>query len=357
MRFRRFYVNIYTKKSQWEKPTEPVFPAEDTPDAPPPSYEPGSAPVVTDTKKNPYEEPKHAAQAHNEAGSSTAESEDAKLAAKLQAEEDSRARGSSSSGPQGTSFPSDLPPREREKSRGFLGKLLGKGKNNSNNNYQQNYPPQQNYQQQNYPQQNYPPQNYQQQNYGPPQGQYGAPGYGQQYGGGYPPQQYPPQGPPGGYGGGYGGGPGYGNNYNNYNNNQGRPGRTGGGMGMGGVALGAGAGLLGGALLAGAFEHEQHEAYEEGYRKFLDPPANNWIFIANTRMQKMLSTTMLCNSKSTVHMIPATTATAGLMMAVALMMAVSVISSFLARLGGIRTFEIQTRNAKGRSCQRHSYET
>ncbi|KAF2471264.1 uncharacterized protein BDR25DRAFT_25096 [Lindgomyces ingoldianus] len=32
-----FYVNIYTKKSQWDKPDEPVYPPGEAPDSPPPS--------------------------------------------------------------------------------------------------------------------------------------------------------------------------------------------------------------------------------------------------------------------------------------------------------------------------------
>lgn len=264
----RFYVNVYTKKSQWEKPTEPVFPADDTPGAPPPSYEPGSgAPVATDTKKNPYEDRSNIENNPSGSGPSNAgpsgAPDDAKLAAQLQAEEDAKARGSTPSGAtSSSSFPEELPARDGQQSRGLFSKLLGKKKPNNNTYPQQSYQQQPNYgggyqQQQQQPQYGGYPQQ------GPPGGYYGQPQYG-----GYPQQQpyYPPQGPPGGYGQPYGGG--YNQGYQQQQQQQ-RPSRMGGGgMGMGGVALGAGAGLLGGALLAGAFEHEQHEAYEDGYRKF-----------------------------------------------------------------------------------------
>lgn len=38
-------------------------------------------------------------------------------------------------------------------------------------------------------------------------------------------------------------------------------------MGLGGAALGAGAGLVGGMLLMDAIDDNQQEAYQEGYRK------------------------------------------------------------------------------------------
>ncbi|PHH85953.1 hypothetical protein CDD83_10943 [Cordyceps sp. RAO-2017] len=167
-----FYVNVYTKKSQWEKPTAPVFPVgEDAPNEPPPGYEPGHGPAPTDTKKNPYEDrtagPKPPA-------ASSAEDEDAKLAAKLQAEEDARARHSPA-GPQyggganasyppqsGSPYPQDQYSQDRDRDKakgGFLGKLFGKGKAPGAAGYG-GYSPQ--------PQQNYyqspPPQ--QQQQYG-----------------------------------------------------------------------------------------------------------------------------------------------------------------------------------------------
>ena len=222
----RFYVNLYTKKSQWDKPTEPVYPPHegDAPLGPPPGYSGrGSSPHPPDLKTNPYP-----------AGANTSSSNiesDAALAARLQAEEDERARANSSRNafqdyqntplPSGsTSYPQELPPRDTKSKGGFLGKLLGKAGGSGG----QHYPQQGGYGQQHYPQQGYG-QGYPQQ---------------QQYGG-YPQQQYAPQGygPPQGmgYGGGY----------------QQRPQKQ--GMGAGGAAaLGLGGGLLGGVLLGEALE-------------------------------------------------------------------------------------------------------
>ena len=52
----RFYVNTFTKKSQWEKPTEPARPpmGDDAPPGPPPAYAGGSGPAPTDSKTNPF---------------------------------------------------------------------------------------------------------------------------------------------------------------------------------------------------------------------------------------------------------------------------------------------------------------
>lgn len=233
----RFYVNLHTKQSTWEKPTAPA-PRPDEgapPGAPPPSYSSGpNGPQVSDTKRalesnNPY----------NISGHSTHET-DEQYAARLQAEENSRGASDSYYGsgygggpnPQGLqgSYPgapsstSPLPPRPESsgKSKSFLGKLLGKSGGG-------------------YPQQpagynqGYPPQGYPQQAYG---------GYPQQGYGGYPQQGY---GSP--YGGGYG-----------------QPQKRKGGLGAGGAAaLGLGGGLLGGALLADAINDGQEDAYQEGY--------------------------------------------------------------------------------------------
>lgn len=225
-----FYVNIYTKKSQWDKPTEPIYPPEgedEEPDGPPP-YDPKKARAVGPEKSslgsnNPF--------GHSGAGGSgdpnTASDEE--LARKLQAEEDARRPGGSrgeadtyfSDGPSGPAAsqggyanPSnDLPPRpEQQQKRGLFDKLLGKNKTSSSQ-QQQSYPPQQPY---------YP---------------HGPPPAGQGYG--YPPPggYYPPPGGPGGY---YGGG---------YD----RPQRQ--GLGTGGAAaLGVGGGLLGGLLLGEALD-------------------------------------------------------------------------------------------------------
>ena len=168
----RFYVNIYTKKSQWDKPTEPVYPDGDgAPPGPPPGYAGGGMGSMTDTKSNPYD---------TKPGGSHVES-DAELAARLQAEEDARASSSrnaqqdyqNTSMPQSSSYQQDLPPREQKKSGGFLGKLLGKASGGSSshqqggyggNQYPQQYPQQQHYAPQGYPQQGY------QQGYPPQQG-------------------------------------------------------------------------------------------------------------------------------------------------------------------------------------------
>lgn len=257
----RFYVNSYTKKSQWDKPTAPARPPEDdAPPGAPPGYTPGNGAAASDVKKNPYEDNNN-----NNGSSSSAADDDARLARQLQAEEDARARGSSSGGAAasyagtpvpGEPFPNQLPPRPEsggDKSRGLLGKIFGgKNKPPGGGGYQggggYGGGP----------------------GYGPPQPAYGGPppqGYG------YPPPQgyggYPPQPGYGGYpppGGGYGGYP----PPQGYYQQQGRPGRSGGGgLGMaGGAALGLGAGMLGGALIADAVHDGQEDAYQEGYGEF-----------------------------------------------------------------------------------------
>ncbi|KAK3397177.1 hypothetical protein B0T20DRAFT_356901 [Sordaria brevicollis] len=273
-----FYVNTYTKKSQWEKPTEPAVPPRDdagAPAGPPPSYSAGdSKPVVSDTKTNPYDNPANRAGGPGgNAGSSSYEDEDARLARQLQAEEDARAaaaannRAHTPSGSQSgsSSFPTQLPPRPDQNDRGgskgsFLGKIFGaagKVKQSGSSSGHHGYP--------GHPQGGHSPIPYggSPAPYGgqPPVG-YG--GYPQQQGayGGYPPQQgyggYPPQ--QGAY---YGGG--------GYATQQayGRPARSGGGgMGMmGGAALGLGAGVLGGALIADAVNDHDQEIYQDGYSK------------------------------------------------------------------------------------------
>ncbi|RAL66584.1 hypothetical protein DID88_006274 [Monilinia fructigena] len=130
-----FYVNIYTKKSTWEKPTEPVYPSDDSaPAGPPPGYSGGSSTYPSDTKNNPYD-------------SNPNTESDAELARRLQAEEDARAgsssgvRGNAQQDYQNTPMPSysqqDLPPREQKK--GFFGKLLGKTGGSSSSAPQQQY--------------------------------------------------------------------------------------------------------------------------------------------------------------------------------------------------------------------------
>jgi len=232
-----FFVNLYTKKSSWDKPTSPAYPEKDAPPSgPPPSYSGGPGANVSDNKRgfesnNPY----------NAGGAGGSES-DAQLAARLQAEEDARARANSrspgasqdyySTGQYGggSPAPGELPPRPTDRgSKGFLGKLLGKGSS---------------------PQPGYA----QQQGYGgggggyQQQQGYGGQGYGaypqqQGYGGGYPPQQ--------GYGG-YSPGPGYGGYPPPQQYAQQAPAKRHGLGAGGGAALGLGGGLLGGMLLGDA---------------------------------------------------------------------------------------------------------
>lgn len=249
---KRFYVNTFTKKSQWDKPTEPARPPQDddAPPGPPPAYRPGDGPAPTDAKNNPFT-PQSTGTAGGGASSSQVES-DAELARRLQEEEDARARGNGPSIPEdnkgGASaeylnsapqpgvpssslYPQQLPPREESsKSRGLLGKLFG-NKSKTSGGY-------------------------------PAQAGYGYGGYGAPTS-----QAASPQGYVGGgrYGYGYGGqgyGPSYGGGYY-----QQRPQRSGGGIGpMGGAALGLGAGLVGGMLLEDAIDDHDQQAYDQGYQ-------------------------------------------------------------------------------------------
>lgn len=248
-----FYVNTFTKQSQWDKPTEPVYaPGEALPSGAPPGYDhSASKPTGPEKSGNPY--------------NSSTSGDDEALARKLQAEEEAKAgasttRGASDSyygagqnapygqqnntpaygqnnstsntygqGQPGASSSS----HSGDQKRGFFSKLTDKLGGS------QARPPQQGYGG-GYPSQGYPPQ---QQHYGQPYGQQGYPP--QQGYGGYPPQQgyYPQQ---GGY--------------------QQPPKRQGGGMGgAGGMMLGAGAGLVGGALLMDAIDDREDEAYQDGY--------------------------------------------------------------------------------------------
>jgi len=239
-----FYVNIYTKRSQWDKPTEPIYPPNnDAPPGPPPGYAGGPSDPVSDTKHNPYD-------------TTNTESDEA-LARRLQAEEDARALGSTSRNaqqdyintpmPEGTSsspFQQELPPRE-QKSKGLLGKFFGKSSSSGSNQYR---PPQSPYNQGG---------GYGSPGYGSPSPQpgygqpaYGQPGYQQPPYGGYPQQGYPPQGyAQPGYGQPGYGQPGYGGGYQ-----QQRPQKSGGLGTAGGAALGLGGGLVGGMLLEHALD-------------------------------------------------------------------------------------------------------
>lgn len=223
---------VYTKKSQWDKPTEPVYPpGEAPPDHPPPSYIPGAAGGLTGA---------HSTAPSEKAGFGSNNpyaniSEDEKLARKLQDEEEARARshgpgagasndyygqpGQAQPGQYGSGYPQqsaapygqtqppihDSQAQDKGKSKGFLGKLLGKAQGHGSSS-SHGYP--------------------QQAHYGQPQPVYGAPMAGGQY------YQQPMM------GGGMGGMGGR---------------RPGGGMGAGGaMALGAGGGLLGGMVLGEA---------------------------------------------------------------------------------------------------------
>ncbi|TRX97342.1 hypothetical protein FHL15_001620 [Xylaria flabelliformis] len=266
-----FYVNTFTKKSQWEKPTAPAEDPYAAPAGPPPGYTPGSGPSNASDSKNPF-----ARDQGSSAGESKSyynEDEDARLARRLQEEEDARARASGPSDPvnrgSGSSpFPDQLPPRSSgggvgggggDKARGLLGKFFGGSKNKQDSHggyggsYGGGYPGQSSGHSQGYGyNQGPPPQGYY--GGGPPPGQYGG-GYGQ------PPQGYgyggyPQQGP-------YGGGGGYGNYGGGY---QQPPRKSGGGLGTaGGAALGLGAGVIGGALIADAVNDNEQESYADGY--------------------------------------------------------------------------------------------
>lgn len=264
----RFFIDLATGKSQWDNPqTPPTAPPGPPPGSDLPPYEQSGpadptalASASAGEKKsnmssnNPYNPVNGPAGVH---GSSSMD-EDARLAAKLQAEEDARgsrgvggasdyydnnaAQPQSNTPPYASQSQSQSPMPEKRSKGGFLSKLMGKasGSGSSSRPYQQQQ------QQQYYPQQ-------QQQQYG---------GGGGGYGGGYP-----QQGPPMGYGGypqqGYGGYPqqGYG-----YQQQQQPQRRTGGGMGTAGAAaLGVGGGLLGGMLIADAIDdHEDHDNYDNG---------------------------------------------------------------------------------------------
>ena len=238
----RFFVNTYTKESTWEKPTAPAHrpDADAPPGGPPPSYSgSGAMPGCGNEKHNPNNPYNQAANVDD----------DAKLAARLQAEEEARVKaggnadrgaadsyyqtggnnqsygappqsspygqqggispyGGGASGPTSPPYDQNQQPQGGDGKRGLLGKLLGKASKPHGGG--------------GYGQQGYPPQGYPQHQQGYPQQGYG--GYPQQGYGGYPPQQpmYAQQ----------------------------PPKKSGGGLGMaGGAALGLGGGLVGGMLV------------------------------------------------------------------------------------------------------------
>ncbi|KAJ4345033.1 WW domain-containing protein wwm1 [Ascochyta clinopodiicola] len=224
-----FFVNIYTKQSTWEKPTEPVYPPGEAPHGGPPAYGGAASSHPTGTSE------KSTFSSNNPYGSQQPGiSEDEKLARRLQEEEQTRAGrlsgdanhgarndyygsqqgGYGATGPsiagQAGGYPQpggysqqqyqtpatsyQQEEKSQSKGKGLLGKLLGKASGSSSH----------------------------------PQQSYGQGGYAGGYGGQGMYQQRPGYAMPAGR----------------------RPG--GGGMGMGGVAMGAGAGLLGGAMLGSA---------------------------------------------------------------------------------------------------------
>ncbi|EDU46328.1 WW domain containing protein [Pyrenophora tritici-repentis] len=234
-----FYVNTYTKQSQWEQPTQP---AHAPGDAPPPGAPPG------------YSHPGSGAVGGQSTGASEKGSfgsnnpyanisDDEAFARKLQEEENARAnahadasRGQSNdyynnqSGqvqpPQYGAYGQQNPyvqgqyqeqqtqDKSSSKGKGFLGKLLGKASGSSSSHQQ------------------------------PQQVGYGQPAYGHAGAGGY-------------YGGGHGQPMGGGMPMAGGR----RPG--GGGMGMGGMALGAGGGLLAGGLMGSAMAGDGGDTYVE----------------------------------------------------------------------------------------------
>lgn len=250
----RFYVNTYTKQSQWDKPTTAVYPpssaSPSAPSGPPPTYTGGNSSFPAEKSTNPYSSSGHAAST-----SSQDVDADARYAAKLQEEENARVRAAGGNNrdaqqdyvntpmPQG--YDQQLPPRPQQGgggAKGFLSKLMGKS----------GHAPQQGGA---YPGGGQPAYGYGQGGYGGGVGGYGGqPGYGGGYGGGYPPQHggmgyggYPQQG--------YGGG-----------GMMQQPPRQSGGMGaMGGAALGAGAGLVGGMMIGEAMEDHDQNEYNQGY--------------------------------------------------------------------------------------------
>lgn len=253
-------MNLATGKSQWELPNAPVPSSGTASSEPPPSYDqagppdPATAAAAGDKKRplgsnNPY----NSTGPSQDKASSTIDS-DAQLAARLQAEEDARARNSGgsrdpgipgsatdyysgSSQPQptssytsGSSSLNSMPEQKSRSKGGFLSKLMGKSSSNSR--------PRPQYA--SYPQQPPPNAGYYDPNYGRYQ-QQPAPGYG-----------YPPAG--------YGGYPQQAGGYY-----QQQPQRKHGMGTAGAAALGVGGGLLGGLLLADAVEDlDDHHDYDNG---------------------------------------------------------------------------------------------
>lgn len=249
----RFYVNIYTRKSQWDRPSSPVYPPSASADVvppdgpPPPSYGSAGSAQKESTNSNAKYDPYggQPSNSYDKPNNANIES-DAAMAARLQAEEDELARGRAGAGSgaagsanqrnamndymntpmpptTGTNYADqELPPREKK--AGLLGRLMGGGKHASGQ-QQQQYPQQQQYDSQQ-----------QQPGYGPgypPAQQYPPGGYANYAPQGYAPQGYAPV------------------------TGAGRASRP--GMGAaGGAALGLGGGLLGGMVLGHALDGGDH---------------------------------------------------------------------------------------------------
>lgn len=281
-----FYVNTYTKQSQWDKPTAPAIDpnAPQAPSGPPPSKSanqavtsdaPPSYNAGSNAPANAGADIKRPLSSNNPYGSNTRES-DEEMARRLQEQENTR---HTSAGPgHGTS--------------------TDRGQSDSYYSDPHSYPNAPNYNQQQgqqYGQQQYGQQSQQtmspggeasrgksgggflsklkdkmgasqggQRPMGAPMMGYNAGGYPQQqqgYGGGYPQQGYggyPQQGyggyPQQGYAGGYGQQP------------MMMQQKKKGGLGAGGAAaLGVGGGLLGGMLLMDGIEDMQENAYDQGF--------------------------------------------------------------------------------------------
>lgn len=93
-------MNIYTKQSQWEKPTSPIYPPGENdhaaPSGPPPTYNAGDSNPITSEKtglgsNNPYASATPGVGGGASSSHNTTE-EDERYARQLQAEEDARAR-------------------------------------------------------------------------------------------------------------------------------------------------------------------------------------------------------------------------------------------------------------------------
>ena len=232
-----FYVNLQTKASQWDKPTESAYGVGIASDTPPgyASHTPMSTGPEKYGSNNPFSAPANPTMAAGTTG------EDERLARQLQEEEEARARGSTQGAAGGYYGQQSQPPYqqdqygsaqlpEKKKKGGLFGKIQAKLEGAA-----ASRPPQGMHGV--YPQQH---------------GYAGGPGYGQPVYG------------PGGYGQpGYGHGPAYGGGHYGGSHPPRRAG--GGGMGMaGGAALGLGAGVLGGALIANGMDDAYEEGYEDG---------------------------------------------------------------------------------------------